>query len=105
MAHPTRRQMLQHGAEELRVSPRIMLDPMALFERSFDIADAYEDWLEAQAQVFAAMYWFSTASLGLFRALSGKGGGLPGRAMPRAPARQGAPPRQAHPAPARPTGR
>jgi hypothetical protein len=88
MARAHRRQVLQHGAEDLRDSARIMFDPVALFERSFEIADAYEGWLEAQAELFSAMYWFSIASLGLFRALSGKGD-LPreGRQPPAWPTR------------------
>ena len=49
-----------------------MIDHVALFERSFDVADAYEKWLEAQAELFWALHKYSTASLGLFRSLPGK---------------------------------
>ncbi len=41
------------------------------------MADAYENWLEAQAELFLALYWFSVASLELFRALSRKQTSLP----------------------------
>jgi hypothetical protein len=50
----------------------VMIDPVALFERSFEVADAYEKWLEAQAELFWALNLYSTASLGLFRSLLGK---------------------------------
>jgi hypothetical protein len=95
MLHPYRRRALHDGAAELRDSTRVMIDPVALFERSFEVADAYEEWLEAQAELFSALYWYSMASLGLFRTLSGKQGVPPaGRAHPHharrlAPRRQG----------------
>jgi hypothetical protein len=50
----------------------VMIDPVALFERSFEVADAYEKWLEAQAELFWALHVYSVASLGLFRSLLGK---------------------------------
>jgi hypothetical protein len=50
----------------------VMIDPVALFERSFEVADAYEKWLEAQAELFWVLHVYSTASLGLFRSLLGK---------------------------------
>ena len=50
----------------------VMIDPVALFERSFEVADAYEQWLEAQGELFWALHVYSVASLGLFRSLLGK---------------------------------
>jgi hypothetical protein len=62
-----------------------MIDPVSLFERSFEVADAYEQWLEAQAELFWALHIYSMASLGLFRALLGKRpaarAGPPGRTL------------------------
>jgi hypothetical protein len=49
-----------------------MIDSVALFERSFEVADAYEKWLEAQTDLFLALHTYSAASLGLFRSLLGK---------------------------------
>src|SRR5690242_1136736 len=61
----------------------VMIDPMALFERSFEVADAYEQWLEAQAELFWALHVYSLASLGLFRALLGKRPAAPAAAPRR----------------------
>lgn len=72
MPRPHRRQARDHGGAELRDAARLMIDPVALFERSFEVAEAYENWLAAQAELFLSLYWFSVASLEFFRALSGK---------------------------------
>lgn len=50
----------------------LVIDPFALFGRSSDIAQAYENWLKAQADLFLALHVFSVASLDLFKAMSGK---------------------------------
>ena len=47
MTRPHRPRALRHSAAELRESTRIMVDPVALFERSFEVAEASERWLEA----------------------------------------------------------
>ena len=68
----------RRSVEPHRTEPRegaltgVMIDAVALFERSFEVADAYEKWLEAQADLFWALHAYSGASLGLFRSLLGK---------------------------------
>jgi len=82
---PPRRAASREGA-----LTRVMIDPVALFERSFEVADAYENWLEAQADLFWALHAYSVASLGLFRSLQGKRPAVRAGALhhdPRAPLR------------------
>jgi hypothetical protein len=75
----------------------VMIDPVALFERSFEVADAYEQWLEAQGELFWALHVYSVASLGLFRSLLGKQqvarGAVPRRPRPLPGPRDRRPPR------------
>jgi hypothetical protein len=62
----------RRGAADEGALTGVMIDPVALFERSFEVADAYEQWLEAQGELFWALHVYSVASLGLFRAFLGK---------------------------------
>ena len=71
MVHPQRPRALRHSGAELRDSTRIMIDPLELFERTCEVAEVYERWLEAQADLFLSLHWFSRTSLDLFRAFSG----------------------------------
>lgn len=103
MVRPHRRRAPRHSPAEFIDSVRIVMDPVALFERSFEIAEVYEKWLEAQAELFLALHRSSLAWLELFRALSGKQTTRPTGPRPaRPPKRQVLPTHQVRGVPAWP---
>ena len=64
---------MTHHREPLKDAPMLIIEPAALFARTLEIAEVYEDWLEAQVQMFRALSTYSAVSLRLFRAFSGRG--------------------------------